>query len=279
MKLRNRRPARILLIALPLIIAAGCLGVLRYNTIGKQADGSILIPTGQLLRPAGTHIQVNDRPLGMSLSPNGLTLAVATGSNFNPNALHLIDVASKTVVQTIPLKSTFVGVTFNKAGDTIYVGGNTNNDVPVLKKNADGKFAAANSFTIAGSAPSGLALSPDEQTLYVALNLKHSLGVIDLKSGNLTQVPVGTYPYTALATPDNRRVYVSNWGGRRPGPDDMTDGVYPVVVDPRTGIASTGTISALDPTTQTVVTEIPVGLHPSAMALNAAAGRLYVANA
>jgi len=27
---------------------------------------------------------------------------------------------------------------FNKAGDTIYVGGNTNNDVPTLKKNADG---------------------------------------------------------------------------------------------------------------------------------------------
>src|SRR6266581_6517231 len=141
MKLRTRHPKRILLIAVPLFIAAGCLGVLRYNTIGKQADGSILIPTGQLLRPAGTHIQVNDRPLGMSLSPNGLTLAVATGSNFNPNALHLIDVASKTVVQTIPLKSTFVGVTFNKAGDTIYVGGNTNNDVPVLKRNADGKFA------------------------------------------------------------------------------------------------------------------------------------------
>src|SRR4051794_14536296 len=127
MKLRSRHSIRLLFLAVLLSIAAGCLGVLRYNTIGKQADGSILIPTGQLLRPAGTHIQVNDRPLGMSLSPDGQTLAVATGSNFNPNALHLINVASSTLVQTIPLKSTFVGVTFNKAGDTIYVGGNTNN--------------------------------------------------------------------------------------------------------------------------------------------------------
>src|ERR1700730_7740660 len=113
MKLPARRSIRILSIAVPLVIAAGALGVLRHNTIGKQADDSILIPTGQLLRPAGTHVQVNDRPLGMSLSPDGQTLAVATGSNFNPNALHLIDVASQTLVQTIPLKSSFVGVTFN----------------------------------------------------------------------------------------------------------------------------------------------------------------------
>jgi YVTN family beta-propeller protein len=279
MKLRNRRSIRVLLIAAPLFIAVGCLGVLRYNTIGKQADGSILIPTGQLLRPAGTHIQVNDRPLGISLSPNGLTLAVATGSNFNPNALHLIDATSKTVVQTIPLKSTFVGVTFNKAGDTIYVGGNTNNDVPVLKKNADGKFAPASSFAIAGSAPSGLSLSPDEKTLYVALNLKHTLGVIDVASGAVTEVPVGTYPYGTLATPDGSYVYVSNWGGRRPGPGDPTDGMYSVIVDPRTGIASSGTVSVVDTARRAVVAEIPVGLHPSGMALDAAANRLYVANA
>src|SRR5215467_6078551 len=108
------RTHRIVIFALPLLAIAA--GVIRYNAVGKYADGSILIPTGQLLRPAGTHITVNDRPLGMSLSPDGRTLAVATGSNFNPNALHLIDVATKTVIQTVGLKSSFVGVSFNKAG-------------------------------------------------------------------------------------------------------------------------------------------------------------------
>src|ERR1700732_3625326 len=156
MKLLAGRPLRFFFVAGPLLIASAGLGVVRYNTIGKQSDGSIVIPTGQLLRPAGVHVQVNDRPLGMSLSPDGQTLAVATGSNFNPNALHLINVASKTVVQTIPLKSSFVGVAFNKAGDTIYVGGNTNNDVPVLKKQSDGSFAQTKSFAITGAAPSGL---------------------------------------------------------------------------------------------------------------------------
>jgi DNA-binding beta-propeller fold protein YncE len=122
------------------------------------------VTLSQLLGPAGTHIQVNDRPLGISLSPDGRTLAVAPGSNFNPNALHLINVVSKTLVQMIPLQSSFVGV-------------------PVLKKKADGTFAQTSSFTIAGSAPSGLSPSPDEKTLYVALNLKHTPGVIDVSSG------------------------------------------------------------------------------------------------
>ena len=39
------------------------------------------------LTPAGRHIEVNDRPLGMVLSPNGQSLAVVTGSNFDPRAL------------------------------------------------------------------------------------------------------------------------------------------------------------------------------------------------
>ena len=35
---------------------------------------------------------------------------------------------------------------------------------------------------------------------------------------------------------DGSKVYVSNWGGKVPGPADFTDGMFPVVVDPRTGI-------------------------------------------
>src|SRR5260370_31941770 len=110
MKIPARTSIRLLLVAVPLIVVGAA--VVRHNTIGKQSDGSIVIPTGQLLRPAGTHINVNDRPLGMALSPDGRTLAVVTASNFNPRALHLIDIATKTTVPPITLKDTFNGVTF-----------------------------------------------------------------------------------------------------------------------------------------------------------------------
>ena len=137
-------------------------------------------------------------------------------------------------------------------------------------------FAQAGSIAIPGSAPSGLALSADARTLYVALNLKHAVAVVDLATRQFKIVPVGTYPYTVVAA--GTKMYVSNWGGRRPDPSDTTDGTFPVVLDPRTGIPSSGTVSVLD-AAGTVVRHIDVGLHPSAMVASPAGNRVYVANA
>ena len=110
--------------------------------VGVQDDGRILVPNGQTLTPAGTHIEVNDRPLGMVVSPNGALLAVVTGSHFNPRALHLIDVNTRTLRQTIPVANSFVGVAFSPASDTIYVGGGASNDVKIFEAASNGSFAA-----------------------------------------------------------------------------------------------------------------------------------------
>ncbi|MGH9201483.1 MAG: bifunctional YncE family protein/alkaline phosphatase family protein, partial [Vicinamibacterales bacterium] len=129
------------------------------------------------------------------------------------------------------------------------------------------------------SAPSGLSVSPTDDTLYVALNLRHTVAFIDAKTRQVSELAVGIYPYTTVVTPDGAKVYVSNWGGRRPQPGDVTDGVLPVVVDPDTGIASTGTISVVDAKARALITSIDVGLHPSAMAVSPDGRHLYVANA
>jgi hypothetical protein len=94
----NRRFLFSLLILVPALVGAG-VAAQNSSVIGVQPDGSILIPTGQALTPVGHHIEVNDRPLGMVPSPDGELLAVVTGSNFNPRALHIIDVKSKTLKQ------------------------------------------------------------------------------------------------------------------------------------------------------------------------------------
>src|SRR5690349_2114813 len=99
----------------PIVLAAALglsvagFGLLKVMKIGRQPDGSYLIPTGQFLTPAGKHVEVNDRPLGMVLAPNGATIAVVTGSNFAPRALHLIDAQNNTLLQTEPLKDSFAG--------------------------------------------------------------------------------------------------------------------------------------------------------------------------
>src|SRR5262249_12393414 len=137
--------------ALVLVFVAAAGFSFRHRIlVGVQRDGSIIVPNGQQLTPAGTHIEVNDRPLGMVLSPNHRLMAVVTGSNFNPRALHLIDVNTRTITQTISISNSFVGVAFSPAGDKIFVGGGASNDVKLFSMTPGGTYAAAGTIPISG---------------------------------------------------------------------------------------------------------------------------------
>src|ERR1700726_4517067 len=119
----------------------------------------------------------------------GVGLAVRTAS---PRSLHLSDVNSKTVKQTISIGSSFVGVDFTPTGDRIFVGGGSDHDIKIFKLAADGTFVADASIGIPGSAPSGLKVNRDGSRLYVALNLMNAVAVIDTATrAVLSQIPVG----------------------------------------------------------------------------------------
>src|SRR6185503_15247794 len=109
------------------------------------------------------------------------------------------------------------------------------NDVKIFKAAANGVFAADGTIPISGgAAPSGLTLDANGTHLYIALNMTHQVAVIDTATRQIiSRVPVGIYPYTAVTSADGTKVYVSNWGGMVPGPNDFTDGMFPVVVDRR----------------------------------------------
>src|SRR5512140_3613821 len=96
-----------------LVLAAIALSLAPNPRMGVQPDGSIIVPTGQTITPAGAHIEVADRPLGMAVSPGGDQLAVVTGSNFASRQIHLIDLGKDSIMQSIPIGDSFVGVTFS----------------------------------------------------------------------------------------------------------------------------------------------------------------------
>ena len=103
--------------------------------------------------------------------------------------------------------------------------------------------------------PTGIAISPDGETLFVANNLGDSLGIIHDLHGErrLVRVDLGrsVYPYGVVVLPGARaKVYVSCWN----------DNSVAVVDANRT------------------VSRIGVGRHPTAMLLNPERTRLYVAN-
>jgi YVTN family beta-propeller protein len=280
MRIQPKRVAVGTVVMIAVLAAAVAAHKKSFFTVGAQDDGSYVVPNGQRLTPAGTHLEVNDRPLGMVLSPDRRTVAVVTGSNFGSRALHLIDLASQTITQTISISNSFVGVAFSPSGQRIYVGGGASNDVKIFAAAPAGSFAAAGTIPIARAEPSGLSISPDGSRLYVALNMTNEVAVIDTATNTIvTRVGVGTYPYNTVVSADGSKVYVSNWGGRIPGPTDFTDGMFPVVVDPRTGIPVSGTVSVISTATNTLVKTIEVGLHPTGMALSPRGDRVYVTNA
>jgi len=232
-----------------LLLPVGLAAFVAVSLVGRQPNGSVVLPNGQTITPAGAQIEVNDRPLGIAVSPDGTQAAVATASNFAPRALHIIDVATEILAQTIPIGNSFVGVAYSPDGNTLYVGGGADNDVKIFTKAASGVWAPVlPAIAIAASAPSGLSLSPAGDKLYVALNRSHALGIVDTSTRTTVKVPTGAFPYTTATTRDGLKVYVSNWGGRLPQAGDATDGssANPVVVDPATGIANNGTISVYD---------------------------------
>src|SRR5689334_11812163 len=110
--------------------------------------------------------------------------------------------------------------------------------------------------------PTGIAITPDGNTLFVANNLGDSLGVIEDLRGRrkLTRVDLRRegdgeqfiYPYAVVVVPQGSSVkaYVSCWN----------DGSVAVVQAGK------------------LMSRVPVGRHPTAMLLNPARTRLFVAN-
>lgn len=110
----------------------------------------------------------------------------------------------------------------------------------------------------------------------------NTLAVTNLSNGRTHAIPVGIAPVAVAA--HGRRAYVANWGGAAAdaaeafAPTGLGTSADRVRIDER-GVAREGTVSIVDLARRTVIATIPVGRHPTALALDAGGERLYVANA
>lgn len=90
----------------------------------------------------------------------------------------------------------------------------------------------ANVVNLPGVSPSGLALSPDEKTLYASLGDFNAVGVIDAGDNELTgYIPVGWYPTALTVSSDgNSLLVVNGWGTTAMNPNPNLDYLDPDVV-------------------------------------------------
>ena len=272
-------------LAFILIALAGCGNQTRSELInprvGPQPDGSILVPSNQLLRPAGLQIGLPGRPVDLALTPDGRFLLVK-----NKADLDLIRLSDRTLLQTLPFKqsgASFTGLSVSSDGKTVYVT-DADNRICVAYIDENNILQWKDPILLPGPEigdspyPGGLALNEPGSRIYATLSRNNTLAVVNLSNKSISEIPVGIAPYDVVLASETK-AYVSNWGGRRPveGEAVYNSSGSKVLVDPETGIANNGTVSVVDLAKNEEVKVIETGLHPCGMALSPDGRRLYVA--
>lgn len=114
----------------------------------------------------------------------------------------------------------------------------------------------------------------------VPLTADNALAIVDLTTGESSRVATDVAPFAAAA--DERTAWVSTWG-RAPREDEPFEttgtraGADRVATDAG-GLAREGLVQRVDLVARKVTTSVSVGRHPTGLALDVGAGRLYVAN-
>jgi YVTN family beta-propeller protein len=253
--------------------------------VGLQADGRIVVPTNQILKPAGTQSTFPGRPVDLISIDDGRVLVAK-----NMRDLVFLNATTGTVVKTLALPAAgkglagaFSAVGLVASGDRIYAS-DSQGAIRIARKKDDGSYAwerhiALKVPAVGGAAyPTGLAFA-DEKRLWVCASRGNELQLLDIERDEVVaRVPVGVAPYMpVLAT---GKIYVSNWGGDRPGDAAaLKSSGSPVQTDPRTNVANHGSVSVVTktPTGWKQTRSIAVGGHPSGMATDGVF--LFVANA
>jgi len=267
------------------------------------------LPVNQIATPAGIQVELPKmRPQVLALSPDGRRL-ITSGKT---HEIVSVDAESGEIRQRVPLppdpvaatspgmpsdnilkpdekgQVSYTGLAFSPDGSRIYLS-NVNGSIKVFGVDSNGQIAGLFSIALPPAdaprrkeeIPAGIAVSPDGQRIYVALNLSNRLGEFDAAGGKLLRLfDVGVAPYDVVLV--GQKAYVSNWGGQRPRAGDATGPAgrgTQVKVDPVTYIADNGSVSVIDLDSGETISEIRVHLHSSALAVSPDRRHVVCANA
>ncbi len=171
-------------------------------------------------------------------------------SNFSSSNVSVLDTASNTVVATVGVGTSPVGVAITPDGSRAYVANQGPNNVSVIDTVSNTVVATVG----VGFQPIGVAITPDGSHVYVPNKLSNNVSVIDTASNTVVAtIGVGSNPRWVAITPDGSRAYVTN-------------------------IGSSNNVSVIDTASNTVVTIVSVGSNPNGVAITPDGSQAYVAN-
>lgn len=293
------------LVLLPLLMAlfAGA----NAQTVEKLKASRVQLPNGWSVTPLGKSLPVGDLPLNIAVSPSKKYLAV-TNNGQSTQSLQLVDVADKTILDSINIPKSWLGLKFSADEKYLYASGG--NDNWILKYAVThNKLVLADSIKLGNKwpvkiSPTGLEINDASHTLYVVTKDDSSLYVIDLATKKITQkLALGAEAYTCLLSPNKNELYISLWGGDKvlvyntvqqkltdavavgDNPNDICltkNGKYLYVAN-----ANDNSVSVIDVKHRKVIETLNAALYPNSVpgsttnsvALSADEKTLYIANA
>ena len=275
------------------------------EAVGRHGANRTVLPVNQVVTPVGVQVELPGlRPQALALSPDGRIL-VTSGKT---SELVVVDPATGAIRQRVPLPKTkgeprasspnilepdkegqlsYTGLRFAPDGKRAFLS-DVNGSVVLLDVAADATLRVARSIRLPEARaprrreeiPAGLAVSADGAKLYACGNLSNTLVELDVASGRVLRVfDVGVAPYDVVLT--GGKAYVSNWGGRRPRPGELTGPAgrgTEVKVDPVKHVATEGSVTVIDLAAGTAA-EVLTGLHASALAVSPDGRHVVCANA
>jgi DNA-binding beta-propeller fold protein YncE len=264
-----------------LLFGAGAIGLtamqLTRERLGLQKDRSAIVSTLQRIEPAS--IAFDGRPTDIALHPSGKFFAV-----LNQKSVFLATGEGVIAGASAPLHdgAGFHGLAWSPDGTRLYAsvsdGYIESFDVDGQTVKARGRIDLRPEDSKANPRPGGMAITRDGSRLFVAAMDRDAVVEVDLASEKrVREFAVQKLPFDVKLSEDERSLIVTNWGGRAPMDDEemAATGNTMIAVDPR-GAASSGTVSIIRLATGNT-TSFPVGLHPTAIAVQG--NRAYIADA
>ena len=151
---------------------------------------------------------INVGGLAYSCSPSADNLHVFV-ANFSLNAVQVIDVASNTVVQTIPVSIGPLKMWTAHNGQRVFVSCQNGHTVSVIDANTWQVLATVP----VGQHPRNICTSMNDSLLYVADWSGTTVSVVDLVSYQVVDtIPVDYWPQAIWPTPDGKYILVANFG-------------------------------------------------------------------
>ena len=160
------------------------------------------LETGEIVR----EVQVGREPEGVRLSPDGGTVYVTSESD---HAVTVVNAASGEVIGSIDVGWRPRDSIFTVDGSRAYVSAEHGGSVAIV--DVANRSVLETIMLPPGSLPMGLALSPEEDRLYVANGRAGTVSVIDTATAEIVaNVRVGARPWGVGLTSDGKFLYTAN---------------------------------------------------------------------